>query len=71
MYGRKRVKIWKIACLWLVCIMSCTCSGSVNKFDHSFSISGMADSVLVNSNFTAETFLSTFQSFASNLSIEM
>ena len=26
--------------------MSCTCSGSFSKYDHSFSISGMADSVL-------------------------
>ena len=61
-YGRKRVKIWKIGCLWLVCIMSCTCSGSVSKI----SISGMADGVLVNSNFTAETFLSIFTSLQSN-----
>ena len=66
MYGRKRVKIWKIGCLWLVCIMSYTCNSSVSKYDRSFSISGMADSVLVNSNFTAETFLSTFTSLCSN-----
>ena len=66
MYGRKMVKIWKIGCLWLVCIMSCTCNSSVSKYDCSFSISGMADGVLVNSNFTAETFLSIFTSLQSN-----
>ena len=65
-YGRKMVKIWKIGCLWLVCIMSCTCNSSVSKYDCSFSISGMADGVLVNSNFTAETFLSIFTSLQSN-----
>ena len=46
--------------------MSCTCNGSVSKYDCSFSISGMADGVLVNSNFTAETFLSIFTSLQSN-----